>query len=111
MTSKADLFDCDKIIKWIEKHCRIPEAKDIGMVVKLRPWQRPHCAAMSGPSDQIDFCRSLLPFAVDHGLLGRRAPLAVRMPSLDDRAQIRPMRSGPIAETGQGRAEPIGLWL
>ena len=46
-----------------------------------------------------------------HGLLGRRAPLAVRMPSLDDRAQIRPMRSGPIAETGQGRAEPIGLWL
>lgn len=27
-------------IRWIEKHCRIPEGKDIGRPVKLRPWQK-----------------------------------------------------------------------
>lgn len=30
----------EKNIKWIETHCRIPEGKDVGKVVKLRPWQK-----------------------------------------------------------------------
>lgn len=28
--------NCD----WIEEHCRIPDGKDVGKPVKLRPWQR-----------------------------------------------------------------------
>lgn len=28
------------VIKWIEKHCRVPEGKDVGKPVKLRPWQK-----------------------------------------------------------------------
>jgi phage terminase large subunit-like protein len=27
-------------IRWIERHCRIPEGKDVGKPVKLRQWQR-----------------------------------------------------------------------
>lgn len=27
-------------IRWIEKHCRIPEGKHVGEAVKLRPWQK-----------------------------------------------------------------------
>lgn len=27
-------------IAWIEKHCRIPEGRDVGKAVKLRPWQK-----------------------------------------------------------------------
>jgi len=27
-------------IRWIEKHCKIPEGKFVGMPVKLRPWQK-----------------------------------------------------------------------
>lgn len=27
-------------IRWIEDHCRIPEGKDVGKPVKLRPWQK-----------------------------------------------------------------------
>lgn len=27
-------------IKWIETHCRIPEGKDVGKAVVLRPWQK-----------------------------------------------------------------------
>lgn len=27
-------------IAWIEAHCRIPEGRDVGKPVKLRPWQR-----------------------------------------------------------------------
>lgn len=27
-------------IRWIEKHCRIPEGKDVGKPVKLRAWQK-----------------------------------------------------------------------
>lgn len=27
-------------IAWIEKHCRIPEGKDVGKPVRLRPWQK-----------------------------------------------------------------------
>lgn len=27
-------------IGWIEEHCRIPEGKDVGQPVKLRPWQK-----------------------------------------------------------------------
>lgn len=29
-----------KVIKWIEKHCKVPEGKFIGVPVKLRPWQK-----------------------------------------------------------------------
>ena len=29
-----------KNIAWIEKHCRIPEGRDVGKPVRLRPWQR-----------------------------------------------------------------------
>jgi phage terminase large subunit-like protein len=28
------------IIEWIEKHCRVPEGRDVGKPVTLRPWQR-----------------------------------------------------------------------
>jgi phage terminase large subunit-like protein len=28
------------VIDWIEKHCRVPEGKDIGKPVKLRQWQK-----------------------------------------------------------------------
>jgi phage terminase large subunit-like protein len=27
-------------IRWIEEHCRIPEGRDVGKPVKLRPWQK-----------------------------------------------------------------------
>lgn len=27
-------------IKWIEEYCRVPEGRDVGKAVKLRPWQR-----------------------------------------------------------------------
>lgn len=27
-------------IRWIEEHCRIPEGKDVGKPVRLRPWQK-----------------------------------------------------------------------
>lgn len=27
-------------IRWIERHCRIPEGRDVGKPVKLRPWQK-----------------------------------------------------------------------
>lgn len=27
-------------IDWIEEHCRIPEGKDVGKAVRLRPWQK-----------------------------------------------------------------------
>lgn len=30
----------DRVIAWIEKHCRIPEGKDVGKPVRLRPWQK-----------------------------------------------------------------------
>jgi phage terminase large subunit-like protein len=30
----------ERNIEWIEKHCRIPEGKDVGKPVKLRPWQK-----------------------------------------------------------------------
>jgi phage terminase large subunit-like protein len=30
----------EKVIKWIEDHCRIPEGKDVGKRVKLREWQK-----------------------------------------------------------------------
>jgi phage terminase large subunit-like protein len=30
----------ERNIAWIEKHCRIPEGKDVGKQVKLRPWQK-----------------------------------------------------------------------
>lgn len=30
----------DRAIAWIEKHCVIPEGKDVGQPVKLREWQR-----------------------------------------------------------------------
>jgi phage terminase large subunit-like protein len=30
----------EKVIRWIEKHCVIPEGKDVGKPVKLRDWQK-----------------------------------------------------------------------
>jgi phage terminase large subunit-like protein len=30
----------DRNIRWIEKHCRIPEGKDVGKPVRLRGWQK-----------------------------------------------------------------------
>jgi len=30
----------EKVILWIEKHCRIPEGKDVGKAVALREWQK-----------------------------------------------------------------------
>jgi len=30
----------DRNIAWIERHCRIPEGKDVGKAVRLRPWQK-----------------------------------------------------------------------
>ena len=30
----------DRNIGWIEKHCLIPEGRDVGKEVKLRPWQK-----------------------------------------------------------------------
>jgi phage terminase large subunit-like protein len=30
----------DRNIRWIEKHCRIPEGRDVGQKVRLREWQR-----------------------------------------------------------------------
>lgn len=30
----------DRNIRWIEEHCRIPEGRDVGKPVKLRPWQK-----------------------------------------------------------------------
>lgn len=32
--------DGDRNIRWIEKHCRIPEGRFVGQQVKLRPWQK-----------------------------------------------------------------------
>jgi phage terminase large subunit-like protein len=30
----------ERNIRWIEKHCRVPEGKDVGKRVRLRPWQK-----------------------------------------------------------------------
>lgn len=30
----------ERNIRWIEEHCRIPEGRDVGKPVKLRPWQK-----------------------------------------------------------------------
>lgn len=30
----------ERNIRWIEEHCRIPEGKDVGKPVRLRPWQK-----------------------------------------------------------------------
>jgi phage terminase large subunit-like protein len=30
----------ERNIRWIETHCRVPEGKDLGQPVKLRPWQK-----------------------------------------------------------------------
>lgn len=30
----------DAVIRWIEKHCRVPEGRYVGQPLKLRPWQR-----------------------------------------------------------------------
>lgn len=45
-TSSVDLdhpYDgtrAGKVIRWVERHCRIPEGKDVGKPVKLRGWQQ-----------------------------------------------------------------------
>ena len=30
----------ERNIAWIEQHCRVPEGKFVGKVLKLRPWQK-----------------------------------------------------------------------
>lgn len=30
----------ERNIRWIERHCRIPEGRDIGKPIRLRPWQK-----------------------------------------------------------------------
>lgn len=37
---KKKLTRGERNIRWVEKHCRIPEGKDVGKSVKLRPWQK-----------------------------------------------------------------------
>lgn len=38
--SEARRVTGDRVIAWIEKHCRIPEGKDVGEPVRLRTWQK-----------------------------------------------------------------------
>ena len=38
--AKAKLTRGEANIKWIQDRCRIPEGKDVGKPVKLRPWQK-----------------------------------------------------------------------
>src|SRR5262245_7766759 len=39
-SSQQQASRAEKVIRWIEKHCRIPEGKDVGKEVKLREWQK-----------------------------------------------------------------------
>ncbi len=39
-TSLGKLTRGESNAKWIEDYCRIPEGRDVGKAVKLRPWQR-----------------------------------------------------------------------
>lgn len=36
----GDRSEAGKVIRWIEKHCFIPEGKDVGKPAKLRGWQK-----------------------------------------------------------------------
>lgn len=38
--ARRRLSRSERNIAWIEKHCRIPEGKDVGKAVRLREWQR-----------------------------------------------------------------------
>lgn len=37
---RTDLTRGERNCEWIEKYCRVPEGKDIGKPIVLRPWQR-----------------------------------------------------------------------
>lgn len=39
-----DTSEAGRVIRWIEKHCRVPEGRDVGKPVKLRPFQREEIA-------------------------------------------------------------------
>jgi len=39
-TNKKKLSEGDRVIRWIEKNCYIPEGRDQGQPVKLREWQK-----------------------------------------------------------------------
>lgn len=39
-SSGKDKPDWEKYCDWLEEHCRIPEGRDVGKPLKLRPWQR-----------------------------------------------------------------------
>lgn len=39
-TSASSQTRAERNVAWIEKHCRIPEGKDVGKRVKLRDWQK-----------------------------------------------------------------------
>lgn len=36
----GELTRGERNIRWIQTHCRIPEGKDVGKAVRLRPWQK-----------------------------------------------------------------------
>lgn len=36
----ADTKRASRNIKWIESYCRVPEGRDVGKPIKLRPWQK-----------------------------------------------------------------------
>jgi hypothetical protein len=39
-TKKKKETKAERNIRWIEKHCRIPEGKDVGKPVRLRDFQK-----------------------------------------------------------------------
>jgi phage terminase large subunit-like protein len=38
--SSGSSYTAADVIEWIEEYCRIPEGRDVGKPVKLRPWQQ-----------------------------------------------------------------------
>jgi phage terminase large subunit-like protein len=40
MARKKNQSRADRNIRWIEKHCRVPEGRDVGKPVRLRAWQK-----------------------------------------------------------------------
>ena len=50
-------------IKWIEQYCVVPEGKDVGKPVKLRPWQKKEIERIYGSPTR----RSIISFARKNG--------------------------------------------
>jgi len=68
-------------------------------------------SAMSGPSDRAILIEPCSPLPSIKVFSANVPPWRHVCPYWIDRAQIRPMWSGPLAETGQGRTGPTGLRL